>query len=360
MSTDPVIFIDANQYLLLYGMVEGKKLLDALEEQKEHVFVSRQIVHEVERNKLNAAKLFFVEQFKRFATTQFGMPDHLFGMSEEQRAEITQQIKTLADHAANTKSQLVRIAGETLLQISRSEDEVSRRLKKLYDQAIIANEKEMERARDRKERGNPPGYSKNPLGDQLSWEQFLSRCKGIKGAWIITNDGDFVTKYDGAVLLNPLLCRELSQVMSAEPQIHCFDNLADGIRHFGQNSGVKAEKLPTEKEVEQIKKEQESLPSLSPSRSGLTLSQVIQAQENMRTLWPQIAPGLAEYMSRTQTALQILSASLAPALMGINLPLLESIPAIKPLASDLPGKALHLDNPLQAALPPKSDPASLK
>jgi hypothetical protein len=46
VSAEATLFIDANLYLLVYGMVKGKKLLDALEEQKEHLFVTSQIVDE--------------------------------------------------------------------------------------------------------------------------------------------------------------------------------------------------------------------------------------------------------------------------------------------------------------------------
>jgi hypothetical protein len=69
MPREVALFIDANQYLKLYGLVAGRKLLDALEEQKEHIFISQQIVDEVMRSKLRCAQDFFLKgarAYRRF------------------------------------------------------------------------------------------------------------------------------------------------------------------------------------------------------------------------------------------------------------------------------------------------------
>jgi len=41
-----MIFIDANQYLDLYRTASGKKLLAALKEQEEHIFVTKHVSEE--------------------------------------------------------------------------------------------------------------------------------------------------------------------------------------------------------------------------------------------------------------------------------------------------------------------------
>jgi hypothetical protein len=51
-SVDAFVFIDANEYLDLYRVKKSKKLLDALREQREYIFVTAQIVDEVQRSKL--------------------------------------------------------------------------------------------------------------------------------------------------------------------------------------------------------------------------------------------------------------------------------------------------------------------
>ncbi len=40
----------------------------------------------------------------------------------------------------------------------------------------------------------------------------------------------------------------------------CFDNILGGIKDFIEQTGTKAEKLPTPEESEEIKEEQDSLP----------------------------------------------------------------------------------------------------
>jgi hypothetical protein len=54
-----VAFIDANQYLGLYGSVTGKKLLEILAAQRDQIFVPRQVADEVLRRKLGLASDFF-------------------------------------------------------------------------------------------------------------------------------------------------------------------------------------------------------------------------------------------------------------------------------------------------------------
>jgi PIN domain len=180
MARDAVLFIDANQYLKLYGMVAGKKLLDWLEEQQAHIFVSAQIVDEVLRNKLHSAQIFFLDKLK----LDVAVPDHLLGVSDEKTNELRKNIGNAAD-------ELTALADDVLRKISRSEDDVSQRLNRLFDKAISPNTNQMGRARDRKERGNPPGKQKDTLGDQITWEQLLAHCKGMKQLWIITDDGDY-------------------------------------------------------------------------------------------------------------------------------------------------------------------------
>lgn len=256
----PTLFIDANQYLDLYRMVAGKKLLDSLEEQKAYIFVSAQIVDEVRRNKLGCARDFFLDKLKAIQTIDAPVPDHLLGISEQETTEFRKNI----DQAQQARKKLDELVSDTLFQISRSEDEVSKRLESLFDKAVVPSSDEMQRARERKERGNPPGKVKDALGDQITWEQLLTNCRESKCArlWIISRDEDYCVGYGKKFLLNPLLHRNLLDVCAEFPEIYVFDNLLDGITHFGKNAHVMAKKLPTEEEAAAIKKEIEVLPPL--------------------------------------------------------------------------------------------------
>jgi len=50
-----LIFIDSTHYLQIYRLANGPKLLKAIKEQQKHIFITRQVVNEVRRNKLMEA-----------------------------------------------------------------------------------------------------------------------------------------------------------------------------------------------------------------------------------------------------------------------------------------------------------------
>src|SRR5450759_4933662 len=116
------VFVDANEYLGLYGSIAGKKLLDLLEGQKSNIFVPKQVVDEVLRNKLECSNRFFSEQLKDIAANKFPIPDHLLGIDD---AKLTEYRKTLQGVEEVRKS-LRALASDALGRISRSEDDGSK------------------------------------------------------------------------------------------------------------------------------------------------------------------------------------------------------------------------------------------
>ena len=180
------LFIDANQYLELYGLNTAKTLLDLLEQLKEHLFISEKIVDEVLMSKVERFQTFFSNRLKEIPHMDSPVPGHLFGITEKE----TTELKDCFVRAKEARNRLRKLAGDTLLRISRSEDDVSLRLSGLFDSAISPSTEEMQRARERKEKGNPPGKARDPLGDQITWEQFLTHCqqRKIERAWIILHE----------------------------------------------------------------------------------------------------------------------------------------------------------------------------
>lgn len=184
------LFIDANQYLELYRTIAGKKLLNSLDEQKPYIFISAQIVDEVLRNKLRIAKSFFTDKLKKINTVNALVPDHLLGISDQKTTYFREVIEQANEQAKQAVKELSTLASDALSLISRSEDDVSRRLGEVFDKSVSPSIDEMRRARERKERGNPPGKASGPLGDQITWEQLLIHCKKSKCTrlWIVTSD----------------------------------------------------------------------------------------------------------------------------------------------------------------------------
>jgi hypothetical protein len=274
-AEDAVIFIDSNIYLALYGTVNGKELLGLLEEVREHVFVTEQVVDEVQRRKLQVAKEFFEKncpdlKSEEVATNYSGdkLPDHLFDKTGSTIESIREKLKegnrnkVEANKRIHEASKIFRQAvANTLRGISISDDLVSTSLKPLFDRAIRCTPDELRRAEVRRLKGNPPGSSPSKIGDQLNWEQLLShlKAKRIKRVWIISKDSDYYLKDGDSVFLNPLLRQELLASMTPTPEILTYEYLLEGIRSFIAATGVEVSKFPAPETEDAFKKEQEAL-----------------------------------------------------------------------------------------------------
>ena len=92
-------------------MCAGKKLLDWLEEQQDHIFVSGQVVEEVLRRKLDCAQTFFLKKFKdidEIKEIRDAIPTYLLGISDEKMAEFRKTFNQVAE----IKSELTKLAND--------------------------------------------------------------------------------------------------------------------------------------------------------------------------------------------------------------------------------------------------------
>jgi predicted nucleic acid-binding protein len=252
-SHQVTLLIDSNQFLSLFGTPTGKKLLELLDAQKAHLFIPRIVVDEVLRNKLKKSSDFFGNLLKRLdgEAKQVAIPDHLLGIDDAKLTELRKAFVDAKDAVKNIKT----LADAMLINISKSKDPVSQRLHALFDNPVEPDADELRRAEQRQAMGNPPGKPGNPLGDQIVWEQLLSRCQKADNndVWIISADKDYGVPSGGTLLLNPLLHREIHDACRGALALHCFTDLADGLTAFARSAGET--KLPSEGEREQIKQE---------------------------------------------------------------------------------------------------------
>jgi hypothetical protein len=262
MSVKAVLFLDANQYLDLYRMPRGKQLLAALDEQKDYIFVTPQIVDEVNRNKVKVAASFLADVLKKMELSAMPVPDHMLGTADGRLQSLGKRMQEVRQEITKAREEFGELMQDLLDQVSQSKDEVSKALTVIFSKAVAPDENELKRANERKLRGNPPGKNTDPLGDQLSWEQILTKCKDEPKLWILTSDSDYATKHEERIFLNALLYQDLALMYQNEPEVFCFDTIAEGLKHFSATTEVKAKELLTPEETEQIKKEQESLPPL--------------------------------------------------------------------------------------------------
>ena len=244
---DALIFIDANIYLKLYKVIEGRALLEPLQQFAKSILVTRQIVDEVERNKLDVAVAFLEGQAKTFNP---GLSDHLFE-GEPNSSTIRKEVKA----AAKLRKNLKVLFQKTVEKVGRSEDDVSLKLKSIFASASSPTASELERARDRRERGNPPGKSNNPLGDQINWEQILGRVRGITHFFLIAEDRDYFTEYKSKCYLNPILHSELLAESQTPVKILCTKNLRLGLQEFAKVTNAPVDSIPTGEQAKEIDKE---------------------------------------------------------------------------------------------------------
>lgn len=285
-ANDSLLFIDSNKYLDLYRMDEGKKLLAPLGEQIDYILVTQQVVSEVQRNKIFVAAEFLKKKSKELKLQTVNLPDHLSSTNIEKRNDILQRMREIGQRIKDMNTEIDTLVLGIMEQISYSEDEVSKALSPIFAKAIPHSSEELQRARERRELGNPPGKITNPIGDQLSWEQILTRFKNKKRLWIISGDGDYGTVYGGKRFLNRFLYDELCKITS-DPEVYLFGDIVEGIRHFVNITGVKAEHRLTPEEAEEIEREEKALPNLNQSSEGIRktlqdMEQLSQLSDSLR------------------------------------------------------------------------------
>ena len=74
---DALVFIDTNKYSDLYWTNSGKKPLGPLGEQASYIYVTQQIVNEVQRNKIAIAIEHFQGIPKELTIPGFSVPEHM-------------------------------------------------------------------------------------------------------------------------------------------------------------------------------------------------------------------------------------------------------------------------------------------
>jgi hypothetical protein len=250
-----LIFIDSNIYLRFYdsNQPDFKQLLKSLIQLKGHIFVTRQIVDEVVRNKCQIFEQTFFNYLKQVNQTfnNVQLPEHLDIEKDEKIKEWNKRRKKLKEQNDHLINDLKEIYKSTFYKIACSTDEVSRGLDEIFKSAITETNIEFELAVKRKEFGNPPGKNNDCLGDQINWEQLLKKASGIKRLLIISNDYDYFVETNDTLLLNPSLKRE---IMDLNPllEINCFNKLSNGLKSISDQNTNKSVVLPKPSIMKQI------------------------------------------------------------------------------------------------------------
>lgn len=256
-----ILFIDSNIYLRFYDSSNNMftSLLKTIAELKKYVFITKQIRDEVYRNKLIAAINSFDNNYKSLGLSKTTLPEHLDKNEDKKLTSWNKKRNKIIKEENDLKKEYCDIVSNTLTLIVNSADAVSIELEKIFELAKTPSQEDLEAARLRKEIGNPPGKPKDPLGDQLSWEQLLRHYDGNE-IWIITNDGDYFSQYNGKLYLNPFLYNELTRRGNNKPsKIRLFDSLSKGIEDFVSKLNYSVKAMPSGKELDLIMIEEAEL-----------------------------------------------------------------------------------------------------
>lgn len=247
------IFIDANILLGFWSCRAGRvpsELLLPLVELSEHVLVTRQVVDEVRRRKLAV----FIETRGKFDhELPPDLPYHLTKVKSH--ADASARIADLSSALSEARKAWETASNEIAQAISNNEDLVTVMLAQLLKQAAEPTAEQIVRARDRRERGNPPGKRSDPLGDQISWEQFVDAAKGRPKVWIVTRDTDFGVSVGKCRLINPMLRAELAAAGVGEVELH--DTLSGALRSI-RDAGLAAVAEVGEKALEEAERQEDA------------------------------------------------------------------------------------------------------
>jgi hypothetical protein len=247
-----LIFIDANIYLNFYSnSIEFNKLLSCLTEIKSKILVPKQIVYEVERNKMGVFRAYY-DGLNQSKINNISLLTHIESDKSGKISEWNKKSKKIKTEFEQLNRELEEIKDLKFKEIHNSSDEVSKILKEIFKKAKEATEKEFENARLRKERGNPPGKKGDTLGDQISWEQILTISPEVKRLWIVSNDGDYIESGIKEDFLNPLLLNDLKKI-NPKIEVYCFKTITDALPSFSKISKTKIETLPSDKELKELR-----------------------------------------------------------------------------------------------------------
>jgi len=228
-------------------------MLKTLLSLKDCIFTPYQIKYEIDRNKVEIFKHSFESYVKAVSFNDITLPEHLESSSESLISNWNIDRKEIIKLVKESNKKLIDIFKKKLQNIAKSEDEVSKTIAKIFHSPEDYSNAEFLSAKIRKERGNPPGKTNDPLGDELIWEQLLTIIGGYEELYIISNDYDYLITYEDKSYLNPILFEDLKE-RAHKLKVFCFQTLSDAIIFLSKNSPELIKDLPTNRELKNISK----------------------------------------------------------------------------------------------------------
>lgn len=255
------LFIDANIYLDFYNSnaVEYKTLLETLTEAKPDLIITQQIVDEVIRNRSGRFKESFNNYTKTSGVIDCKLPTHIGSNVDTKLVEWNKERAKLAKDLKTSNESLLAIRSKYLEDVHEGKDNVSKTFNVIFKDGLEPSLEQINRARWRKEIGNPPGKRSDVLGDQLSWEQLIDclSLSNIKRLALVTRDSDyFVDLGKDKPALNPLLSQEIKK-KHPTLKVDVFTQLGPALDYYNSKKSTKLKTLPNKEKLKQIEREEQ-------------------------------------------------------------------------------------------------------
>jgi hypothetical protein len=250
------IFIDANIYIDFYTRKSVKTLVPVISQLATHIISTQQVVHEVLRNRVDKTRNLLKEDLKTFTYNKPSLPDFLTKEAiDELSPNIYSDLEKWEKDAERIKKLVIDVYRRTIEHVSKGDDEISRALDPIFQSQLVPKTQDIEKARLRKELGNPPGKKQDPIGDELSWEQLLRyRSENSCEIWIVSRDEDFYTLgMNNEVIPNSYL---LNEVRDEGPNVKFFRDLPTALKQY-KSIELPDLELPSEDEMQKVIEEEE-------------------------------------------------------------------------------------------------------
>src|SRR5579872_3158973 len=163
------MLIDSNKYLDFFKSDSIAALIPVLSNLRSSVLVTEQIVDEVNRNK---GAVFLEAMRQALSTPKWKVPTPLLP-SDADTTQLIADLQAFDNKAEALRRRIATRFTELSVQIAESRDHISTALEKFFGKPVKPTLDQVKRARLRKDTGNPPGKHSDPIGDELTWEQFL-------------------------------------------------------------------------------------------------------------------------------------------------------------------------------------------
>ncbi|MCT2150647.1 PIN domain-containing protein [Dermabacter vaginalis] len=185
------VFIDTNTYLSFFRLSnndlnEIKKLLHGVKSKELTVQVTSQVLDEFNRNREGV--IFDALQKFRDEQVPTSYPKLMHGYPEYKN------LKKMTKDFSALRKDILRVAKK---DARKRNLEADRLIEEVFKSAngISCGDKILKCARERMDRGNPPGKN-NSYGDAINWEALLAEVPKDDDLIIISGDSDFTTKLD--------------------------------------------------------------------------------------------------------------------------------------------------------------------